>query len=170
MHILGLLKINSILIKTLRDKGHIVDVFRNENKIAIKYPYNGTILYSNEIIDLSKYDAVLLLDISKTARYLYRLLSPHHLIIGNPFSRCKMLDKVTTSILLSNNGIDVVPSLYSSGVQNIENIKTLSNSIVEKHVDGSRGVDMFKYDNFDFSPKEGRIYQKYIDCGCKDER
>lgn len=171
MKILALLKVNSLLVSTLKERGHSVTSIRDHTKVVIPFPYNGTLGYRGRVIDLGAYDAILLLSTRPIAKYLFDLLSPHHLVIGNPYSRALMGDKVLTGILLGNNGIPIVPSIYSIDPPSRVDLARIGSTVlVEKPVNLQRGIGVIKIEGLDFTPKSDRIYQEYIECGAQDER
>lgn len=92
----------------------------NSPELAIPFPYTGKLYHNNKPIILSEYDAVILLNAGNISKYLYDLLSPQVCVIGDPYAYNTMADKVATSILLENNGIKTVESIYyaSGGIEN----------------------------------------------------
>lgn len=161
---------HSLVVTGLRSRGHEVTVLPNKLNLTIPFPYDGTLKYGEQTLKIDTYDAVLLFQIDKISRYLYNLLSPHCLVIGNPNTRCIMRDKVATAILLDNNGIDVVPSLYSQGYVDMARCANLGEDLVEKPVDGSLGQGVVLHRGGLTEKVYNKIIQKYIDCNGTDER
>lgn len=161
---------HSLVVTGLRSRGHEVTVLPEASCLTIPFPYNGTLIYSGATLSLDAYDAILLFKIDRVSCYLYNLLSPHCLVIGNPLSRSIMQDKVATAILLDNNGIDVVPSLYSRGYVDLKECAALGEDLVEKPVDGSLGHGVVLHRGGLTEKISNKIIQKYIECNGIDER
>lgn len=160
---------NNLLLKTIQERGHEITNLQSSSLLTIPFPFNGTLIYDREIIDLSNFNAVAMLGRGKVSRYLYDMLKPHIPTFINPYSKAIMDDKISTSILLSNNGINVVDSLFSTGEIDRASCLSLSEFVVEKPVDGKRGIGVVLHKE-DIPPIEGKIAQRYIDCNGSDER
>lgn len=139
-------------------------------KIIVPHPYTGKLYYEDREINLSDYDAIALFDRKPISLILYDLLSPHCLVIGNPKSRRLVCDKVRTSIILDNAGINTIPSLYSTGDIPKEVSRTLGKDIVIKPIDGSMGIGVELYRDNSIPKVYNKIVQEYIECGATDER
>ena len=147
----------------------VTEIIETKN-IIISLPYTGKIIYSGKEYNINDYDAVVIFSVDRMSKYLYSIIKDRCKVIGNPYSRVKMKDKVAGAIELSKRGIPIVKTLYSSSYIKRDISSKLSSDIVVKPKDGSFGRGVVLYRNNSINDVNNRIVQPYIECNASDER
>lgn len=121
---------------------------------------------------MDDYDVVLILRASVVCRRLYTILKSIGVnVVGDPYVRIQLDNKLSLAVTLSTEGIDVPRSMFSQGIPDRSLVEGLGEKVVVKplNLSNGRGVELYNTKSLNVADRE-QLYQEYIDCGAEDER
>lgn len=160
------------LANAFRERGVDVRILSSTDMIVIPVPYEGFFWYDDEKIYLKDYDLCFITSVDAVVQRLYNLIKDHIKVVGNPFERWLLDDKVTSTTIAANAGIPIVPYVFGKRVYE-NHRENLGDKVVVKPTDGSNGIDVELHEGGDLGsmqPRDYMITQKYIECGASDQR
>ena len=146
---------------------HIIDI----SNITIPFPFNGKLYYGQEEINCSDYDCALFFQKGKTSNYIFRVLENHICVLGDPYVRSVMRDKLLSAVVMANAGLPVIESTFCSSTNH--NLSLINaDRIVGKPIDGAfgQGIWLSNKESVKNLIDANYILQPYIECNSSDER
>ena len=160
------------LIRAFRAGGHRLKVI-NTARTVLPVPYTGYIWSGTEKVVISDYDLCVILSYGKLSIMFYNYLKGTGIkLIGDPLVRARFDSKFWGPLIASQHGVPVIPFIYGNGItgEMVSEVSGDEGKVVEKHTNLANGMRVSLLDSDKVSPRDGKLYQKFIDCGAQDER